>query len=112
MFILVAAVLRDHRPLQGYTYTLGLAGMVLLLLPLVPGLGTEKFGAQIWIQVGPYSFQPAEAAKVLLAVAFASYLVEKRDVLALAGWRVLGLDLPRARDLGPILSSGLSACSS
>ena len=54
-------------------------------LPLVPGLGTEKFGAQIWIQVGPYSFQPAEAAKVLLAVAFASYLVEKRDVLALAG---------------------------
>jgi cell division protein FtsW (lipid II flippase) len=103
MFILVAAVLRDHRPLQGYTYTLGLAGLVLLLLPLVPGLGTEKFGAQIWIQVGPYSFQPAEAAKVLLAVAFASYLVEKRDVLALAGWRVLGLDLPRARDLGPIL---------
>ena len=76
---------------------------MLLLLPLVPGLGTEKFGAQIWIQVGPYSFQPAEAAKVLLAIAFASYLVEKRDVLALAGYRVLGIDLPRARDLGPIL---------
>ncbi|HEU5485788.1 MAG TPA: FtsW/RodA/SpoVE family cell cycle protein, partial [Microlunatus sp.] len=103
LFIAVAVVLRDHRPLQGYTYTLGLLGLVLLLLPLVPGLGTEKFGAQIWIQVGPYSFQPAEAAKVVLAVAFASYLVEKRDVLALAGWRVLGLDLPRARDLGPIL---------
>jgi len=82
---------------------IGLAGIVLLLLPLVPGLGIEKFGAQIWIQVGPYSFQPAEAAKVLLAIAFASYLVEKRDVLALAGYRVLGIDLPRARDLGPIL---------
>ena len=67
------------------------------------GLGTEKFGAQIWIHVGPYSFQPAEAAKVLLAIAFASYLVEKRDVLALAGYRMLGIDLPRARDLGPIL---------
>ena len=103
LFILVATVLRDHRPLQGYTYTLGLVGLVLLLLPLVPGLGTEKFGAQIWIQIGPYSFQPAEAAKVVLAIAFASYLVEKRDVLALAGWRVLGLDLPRARVLGPIL---------
>ena len=64
-------LLRDHRPLQGYTYTLGLAGIVLLLLPLLPGLGIEKFGAQIWIQVGRYSFQPAEAAKVLLAVAFA-----------------------------------------
>ena len=63
----------------------------------------QKFGAQIWIHVGPYSFQPAEAAKVLLAIAFASYLVEKRDVLALAGYRILGIDLPRARDLGPIL---------
>jgi cell division protein FtsW (lipid II flippase) len=103
MFILVAVVLHDHRRLQRFTYTLGLAGIVLLLLPLVPGLGTEKFGARIWIQVGPYSFQPAEAAKILLAIAFAAYLVEKREVLALAGIRVLGLDLPRARDLGPIL---------
>ncbi|MET0694122.1 MAG: FtsW/RodA/SpoVE family cell cycle protein [Propionibacteriaceae bacterium] len=107
LFILVAVVLRDHRPLQRFTYTLGLAGIVLLLLPLVPGLGTAKFGAQIWIQVGPYSFQPAEAAKILLAIAFASYLVEKRDVLALAGYRLLGLDLPRARDLGPILAMWL-----
>ncbi|SEP84058.1 FtsW/RodA/SpoVE family cell cycle protein [Microlunatus flavus] len=103
VFLAVAVGLRDHRPLQRYPYTIGLVGVVLLLLPLVPGIGTAKFGAQIWIQVGPYSFQPAEAAKVLLAVAFASYLVEKRDVLALAGYRVLGLDLPRARDLGPIL---------
>jgi cell division protein FtsW (lipid II flippase) len=103
MFILVVTWLNDHKPLQRFTYTIGLAGIVLLLLPLVPGLGTEKFGAQIWIHVGPYSFQPAEAAKVLLAIAFASYLVEKRDVLALAGYRILGIDLPRARDLGPIL---------
>ena len=95
-------MLRDHRPLRRFTYTIGLAGIVLLLLPLVPGLGTEKFGARIWIEVGRYSFQPAEAAKVLLSIAFAGYLVEKRDVLALAGYRVLGLDLPRARDLGPI----------
>ncbi|MFD1079927.1 FtsW/RodA/SpoVE family cell cycle protein, partial [Longispora fulva] len=103
IFVGVAVVLRDHRPLQRYTYTIGLVGVVLLLLPLAPGIGTTKFGARIWIQLGPYSFQPAEAAKVLLAVAFASYLVEKRDVLALAGYRVLGIDLPRARDLGPIV---------
>ena len=102
LFILVVVLLRDHRPLQRFTYTIGLVGIVLLLLPLVPGLGTEKFGARIWIEVGGYSFQPAEAAKILLAIAFAGYLVEKRDVLALAGYRLLGLDLPRARDLGPI----------
>ena len=103
MFVAVAILLRDHRPLQGYTYTIGLVGILLLLMPLVPGLGEEKFGARIWIEVMGYSFQPAEAAKVLLAIAFAAYLVEKRDVLALAGLRVLGVDLPRARDLGPIL---------
>ncbi|MGI3784494.1 MAG: FtsW/RodA/SpoVE family cell cycle protein, partial [Janthinobacterium lividum] len=103
IFVAVAVLLRDHRPLQRYTYTIGLVGVVLLLLPLAPGIGTTKFGARIWIQLGPYSFQPAEAAKVLLAIAFASYLVEKRDVLALAGYRVLGIDLPRARDLGPIV---------
>ncbi|MCW2811211.1 MAG: putative cell division rane protein [Friedmanniella sp.] len=104
MFVAVVVLLRDHRPLQRFTYTIGLAGILLLLLPLTPGLGTTKFGARIWIQVGPYSFQPAEAAKLLLAVAFAAYLVEKRDVLALAGYRLLGIDLPRARDLGPILA--------
>jgi cell division protein FtsW (lipid II flippase) len=102
LFLVVVVALRDHRPLQRFTYTIGMVGIVMLLLPLVPGLGTEKFGARIWIQVGGYSFQPAEAAKILLAIAFAGYLVEKRDVLALAGYRLLGLDLPRARDLGPI----------
>ena len=94
LFILVVVVVRDHRPLQRFTYTLGLTGIVLLLLPLLPGLGTEKFGARIWIEVGPYSFQPAEAAKVLLAIAFASYLVEKREVLALAGYRISGSTCP------------------
>ncbi|GGL70362.1 putative cell division protein RodA [Microlunatus endophyticus] len=104
LLIVVVAVIRDHRPLQGFTYTLGLVGLVLLLLPLVPGISSgDVGGAQIWIHLGPLSFQPAEVSKVLLAIAFASYLVEKRDVLALAGWRVLGIDLPRARDLGPIL---------
>src|SRR6202035_3766269 len=47
--------------------------------------------------------QPGEFAKLLLAVFFAGYLVSKRDVLALAGRRVLGIDLPRARDLSPVL---------
>ncbi len=106
---LLIVFLRDYRILQRYTYTMFLGGMVLLMLPLVPGLGLEKNGARIWIHLGDYSFQPAELAKLVLSIAFASYLVEKRDVLALAGGRVLGIDLPRPRDLGPILVMWLAS---
>lgn len=103
LFSLVLILVRDHRPLQGYTYTLFVFGLILMLLPALPFIGQEVYGARIWISIGPFSFQPAELAKLMLTVAFASYLVEKRDVLALAGARFLGIDLPRPRDLGPIL---------
>ncbi len=104
--VLAAAVLvllRDHRTLRRYTYTAMVVGLGLLVLPLVPGLGATINGAQIWIRVAGYSFQPAELGKIALAVFFAGYLVTNRDTLALAGPRVLGLQLPRVRDLGPIL---------
>ena len=102
-FIALVVWLRDHRRLQRYTYLWFLAGFLLLLAPLVPGLGKENHGARIWIEVGPFSFQPAEIARIVLSIAFAAYLVEKKDVLALAGRRFLGIDFPRPRDLGPIL---------
>lgn len=107
LFIVVLVVLRDHRRLQAFTYTSGLAAVVLLLLPLLPGIGRNIRGARIWIHLGPLSFQPGEIAKVLLVIAFAGYLVLYRDALALAGRRVLFVDLPRGRDLGPILAMWL-----
>ena len=103
LFLVVILVIRDHRRLQALTYTAGLAGLVLLILPLIPGLGVDLNGARIWIRLAGMSFQPGEFAKVCLVIFFAGYLVVKRDVLTLAGHRFLGLDLPRARDLGPIL---------
>ncbi|MDN4172234.1 FtsW/RodA/SpoVE family cell cycle protein [Nocardioides sp. SOB77] len=107
LFVGTLVVLRDHRVLTRFTYTSGLAAIALLLLPMVPGLGKTVNGAKIWIGVGPFSFQPGEVAKVLLVVAFAGYLVLHRDALALAGRRVLFVDLPRGRDLGPILAMWL-----
>jgi cell division protein FtsW (lipid II flippase) len=92
--------------LQRYTYTFGAIGLALLALPaLLPSSisAVPGTGAKIQIALGGFSFQPEEFAKLALAVFFASYLVTKRDVLALAGRRVLGIDLPRARDLGPVL---------
>jgi cell division protein FtsW (lipid II flippase) len=102
-FVATLIIVRDHRRLQAFTYTMGFAGLVLLLLPLVPGLGVNINGARIWISIGSLSFQPGEIAKICLAIFFSGYLVVKRDALALAGRRFLGIDLPRGRDLGPIL---------
>ena len=104
LFILTLVLLRDHRVLQRFTYTAGLLGILLLILPFLPLVGREINGARIWINVAGFSFQPGEVAKVLLVIAFAGYLVLHRDALALAGRRVLFIDLPRGRDLGPILA--------
>jgi cell division protein FtsW (lipid II flippase) len=101
--IAVLSFLRDHRELRRYTYTAMAASLVLLLLPLLPGLGTTIYGARIWIHVGPLSFQPGELAKITLAIFFAGYLVTARDSLSLVGRKVLWLQLPRGRDLGPLL---------
>ena len=103
VFIAVLVVLRDHTRLARYTYTSAALGLVALLLPSVPGVGATINGARLWIRVGPITLQPSEVAKVALMVFFAGYLVAKRDVLSLASRRVAGLDLPRARDLGPVL---------
>jgi cell division protein FtsW (lipid II flippase) len=103
LFVVVLLVVRDHRVLQRFTYTAMLAGLVLLLLPLLPVIGTTINGSRIWIHLAGFSFQPGELAKLALLVFFAGYLVIKRDVLALASRRVVGIDLPRGRDLGPII---------
>jgi cell division protein FtsW (lipid II flippase) len=107
LFVVVLVVLRDHRRLQAFTYTAGFAAIVLLLMPLLPVIGSTVNGSRIWIRIGPLGFQPGEVAKVLLVVFFAGYLVLHRDALALAGRRFVGIDFPRGRDLGPILTMWL-----
>ncbi|MEA5117195.1 MAG: FtsW/RodA/SpoVE family cell cycle protein [Propionicimonas sp.] len=108
-FIAVIVLLKDYQVLRAFPYLTFLVGLVILLLPLVPGLARANNGAQIWIQIGQYSFQPAEIAKIVLSIAFAAYLVEKKDVLALAGGKLGPIVLPRPRDLGPILIMWLAS---
>ena len=81
-FVLTLVVVRHIRTLERYKYTFLLLGIAALLLPLLPGIGREINGARLWVRVGPLNFQPGEAAKVLLVVFFAAYLVDKRELLA------------------------------
>ncbi|RKN46404.1 FtsW/RodA/SpoVE family cell cycle protein [Micromonospora endolithica] len=97
-------VVRDHRSISRYAYTLGLGGIVLVMLPAVlPASMSEVNGAKIWVRVGNFGIQPGEFAKLALLAFFAYYLVRKREVLSLASRRFLGIDFPRGRDLGPVL---------
>ncbi len=96
-------IVRRTRWLEQYRYTLMLVGIGLLVLPLVPVIGQEINGARIWVSLGPVNFQPGEFAKIAFAIFFAAYLVDKREVLALSTVRFLGMAIPEARHLGPIL---------
>lgn len=101
--IAIVIALRNYRVLFRYTYVFGFAGIALLLLPFIPGLGVEA-GADVWVSVaGIFSFQPGELAKIALAIFFAGYLVRTREALASVGTRLLGVTWPRARELGPVL---------
>lgn len=104
-FVGVLALVRDHRSIARFGYTAGLVGIVLVMLPAVlPSSLSEINGAKLWIIIpGVGQIQPGEFAKLTLMVFFGSYLVAKRDVLSLASRRFLGLDLPRGRDLGPVV---------
>lgn len=101
--IAVLAGVRRVRMLERYRYTFALVGVLALLAPLAPGVGREISGARLWIKLGPLSFQPGEAAKVLLVLFLASYLVDKRELLATSTRRVGGVMIPDPKHFGPLL---------
>ncbi|MBV8933752.1 MAG: FtsW/RodA/SpoVE family cell cycle protein [Kutzneria sp.] len=97
-------LVKDHRTLARYGYTFGLVGLFLLVLPgLLPCSLSCVGGAKLWILIGPVSVQPGEFAKILIIVFVAAFLVAKRDLFTIAGRKVLGVELPRLRDTGPLL---------
>lgn len=101
-FVATLYFLGQSRMLERYRYTAGLAGLVLLLLPLLPVIGTNQRGSRIWVAFGPLSFQPGEFAKLCLAVFFAGYLIDNRELLAVH--RNVGpLSVPDPKHLGPVL---------
>jgi cell division protein FtsW (lipid II flippase) len=106
-FSAVIMVIRDHRSLDQFTYTIGLLGIVLLLLPILPSVGPiggrTINGARLWFKIGPLTFQPAEAGKVLIVIFLASYLNAKKELLAIATRKLGPFQLPEPKHLGPLL---------
>jgi cell division protein FtsW (lipid II flippase) len=93
----------SHLFLRRFIYISMVVAAALLLSPMLPGIGKSINGARLWIGIGGFTFQPGELAKIALTIFFAGYLVSRRDSLTLVGRKVFGVQLPRARELGPIL---------
>jgi cell division protein FtsW (lipid II flippase) len=103
LFVVTIIALRDFRILERYRYTIALAGLALLALPRVPGIGQQVNGAYLGVKLGPISFQPAEFGKIAIVIFLAAYLRDTRQVLVQSSRRFLGLTIPRVRHLGPLL---------
>jgi peptidoglycan glycosyltransferase len=104
-FGLTLAVVQRAPDLSRFRWTFLLIGVGLLVLPLVPGVGSSFGGARIWVSVGPVNFQPGEFAKIALAIFFASYLADNRQLIAGGTWKLGPLHLPEPRALLPVLAA-------
>lgn len=94
------AVVKNLEVIKRYKYVLGIAGIVLLVLPMF--IGTEIYGSKLWIKIGGFQFQPGEFAKVLIVLFLAGYLAESRELLSISNRTVLGIKFPRLRLLYPL----------
>jgi cell division protein FtsW (lipid II flippase) len=103
VFVVTIIALRDFRVLERYRYTIALAGLALLVLPRIPGIGQQVNGAYLGVKVGPISFQPSEFGKIAIVIFLAAYLRDTRQVLVQGSRRFLGITIPPLKHFGPLL---------
>jgi cell division protein FtsW (lipid II flippase) len=103
LLALTVVFLRDYVALERYRYLIATAGILLLLAPRVPGVGTQVNGAYLGIKAGPLSFQPAEVAKICIVIFLASYLHERREMFTVGARRIAGVTIPALKHFGPLL---------
>jgi cell division protein FtsW (lipid II flippase) len=103
LFAATIVFVRDISVLERYRYVIASAGILLLVLPRVPGIGAQVNGAYLGVKLGPISFQPAEFAKIAIVVFLASYLRDTRQLLVSSGRRIAGITFPPLKHLGPLL---------
>ena len=103
LFAATIILLRDYRALERYRYTVAAVGIGMLLLPRLPGIGSQVNGAYLGVRLGPLTFQPAEFAKIAIIVFLASYLRDTRQLLVIGARRFAGVTIPPLKHFGPLL---------
>jgi cell division protein FtsW (lipid II flippase) len=103
LFAATIVALRDFRVMERYRYTIAFAGLALLLLPRVPGIGQQVNGAYLGVKLGPITFQPAEFGKIAIVIFLAAYLRDTREVMVQGSRRILGVTIPPLKHFGPLL---------
>ncbi len=101
--LLVLLFLKNLDRIANYKYTLMIIGFLLLLSPLLPGIGQEIYGSRIWISIAGISFQPGEIAKILIVLFLAGYLAQNREMLSIFTHRIGPFKIPDLATLMPLL---------
>lgn len=79
-FILMLAISQiPHRLFRQLAVAAFAATVLMLVLVLIPSLGTKALGARRWLNLGGFNIQPAELAKLTLTMYLASFLEKKRS---------------------------------
>jgi cell division protein FtsW (lipid II flippase) len=107
VYTAVLYMVKRSRDLERYRYLLLVVAFVMLVAPLAPVIGrtpgnANAYGAKLWISFHSISFQPIEIGKLLLVLFFASYFVEKRELLTIPTRRVGDHLFPDLRAFGPV----------
>jgi len=74
--------LKDYNQLARWAYVFYWLNILMLILVLIPGIGTVRNGARRWFDLGPADFQPSEMAKVAFILAMAQFLSRPRIELS------------------------------
>lgn len=103
VFVATLIVVQRATDLARFRWILFFGGAGALLLPLAPVVGGQVNGARISASFGPINFQPGEFAKVALAIFFAAYFADNRQLIAAKTWKVGPLRLPEPRFILPVV---------
>lgn len=101
--VLVIVFMRNMDKTANYKYTLMIIGLILLLSPLLPGIGNEIYGSRIWLSIGGFSFQPGEIAKIFIVLFLAAYLAQNREMLSVFTHKIGPFKFPDLPTILPLL---------